>query len=200
MRAVHAAVAAGLLLRLAFGLGYWTGKPLTHDEREYLTLAANVAQGRGFATDAAGRDAAEGGVANKRAALRPRARLSRVPGAADVAGRRPPRRPAASRRAGGGENRPGDPRRGGDPRARGPGAARRRRPRRRRRRLDRRAVPAAGVDAGLRLERAARLGPGAGMRRLARRRDRWPAGRARRPRRRHARARGRRRSPPASAR
>ena len=33
---------------------------------------------------------------------------------------------------------------------------------------------------------------GAGMRRLARRRDRWPAGRARRPRRHHARARGRR--------
>ena len=54
MRAVHAAVAAGLLLRLAFGLGYWTGKPLTHDEREYLTLAANVAQGRGFATELPG--------------------------------------------------------------------------------------------------------------------------------------------------
>ena len=54
MRAVHAAVAAGLLLRLAFGLGYWTGKPLTHDEREYLTLAANIAQGRGFATELPG--------------------------------------------------------------------------------------------------------------------------------------------------
>ena len=54
MRAVHAAVAVGLLLRLAFGLGYWTGKPLTHDEREYLTLAANVAQGRGFATELPG--------------------------------------------------------------------------------------------------------------------------------------------------
>ena len=54
MRAVHAAVAAGLLLRLAFGLGYWTGKPLTHDEREYLTLAVNVAQGRGFATELPG--------------------------------------------------------------------------------------------------------------------------------------------------
>jgi 4-amino-4-deoxy-L-arabinose transferase-like glycosyltransferase len=54
MRAVHAAVAAGLLLRLAFGLGYWTGKPLTHDEREYLTLAINVAQGRGFATELPG--------------------------------------------------------------------------------------------------------------------------------------------------
>ena len=54
MRAVHAAVAVGLLLRLAFGLGYWTGKPLTHDEREYLTLAANVAQGRGFTTELPG--------------------------------------------------------------------------------------------------------------------------------------------------
>ena len=61
MRAVHAAVAAGLLLRLAFGLGYWTGKPLTHDEREYLTLAVNVAQGRGFATELPGDDA----VANR---------------------------------------------------------------------------------------------------------------------------------------
>jgi 4-amino-4-deoxy-L-arabinose transferase-like glycosyltransferase len=54
MRAVHAAVAVGLLLRLAFGLAYWTGKPLTHDEREYLTLAVNVAQGRGFATELPG--------------------------------------------------------------------------------------------------------------------------------------------------
>ncbi len=54
MRAVHAAVAVALLLRLAFGLGYWTGKPLTHDEREYLTLAVNVAQGRGFATELPG--------------------------------------------------------------------------------------------------------------------------------------------------
>ena len=57
MRAVHAAVAVGLLLRLAFGLGYWTGKPLTHDEREYLTLAVNVAQGRGFATELPGETA-----------------------------------------------------------------------------------------------------------------------------------------------
>jgi len=56
-RAIHAAVATGLLLRLAFGLGYWTGKPLTHDEREYLTLATNVAQGRGFATELPGEPA-----------------------------------------------------------------------------------------------------------------------------------------------
>jgi hypothetical protein len=36
-----------LLLRLAFGVFYWTGKPLTHDEREYLALAASVTAGRG---------------------------------------------------------------------------------------------------------------------------------------------------------
>lgn len=47
-RAVWLAVAAGLVLRLAFGFGYWTGKPLTHDEREYLALAQNLAGGRGF--------------------------------------------------------------------------------------------------------------------------------------------------------
>jgi 4-amino-4-deoxy-L-arabinose transferase-like glycosyltransferase len=56
-RAVQAAVVAGLLLRLAFALGYWTGKPLTHDEREYLALAANVAQGRGFVADLPGEPA-----------------------------------------------------------------------------------------------------------------------------------------------
>ncbi|MEO6214022.1 MAG: hypothetical protein ABIP65_10380 [Vicinamibacterales bacterium] len=43
------AAAAGLLLRLVFGLFYWTGKPLTHDEREYLSLAESLAAGRGFA-------------------------------------------------------------------------------------------------------------------------------------------------------
>ena len=53
-RSVQAAIVVALLARLAFGLGYWTGKPLTHDEREYLTLAANISQGRGFATDLPG--------------------------------------------------------------------------------------------------------------------------------------------------
>ena len=68
MRAVHAAVAVGLLLRLAFGLGYWTGKPLTQDEREYLTLAVNLAHGRGFSPElpgdapSAGAAAADGGA------------------------------------------------------------------------------------------------------------------------------------------
>ncbi|MFO7691740.1 MAG: glycosyltransferase family 39 protein [Vicinamibacterales bacterium] len=47
-RAVWLAVAAGIAMRLAFALGYWVDKPLTHDEREYLLLARNVAEGRGF--------------------------------------------------------------------------------------------------------------------------------------------------------
>lgn len=47
-RATWLAVALALLLRLAFGLGYWVGKPLTHDEREYLILGRSVAEGRGF--------------------------------------------------------------------------------------------------------------------------------------------------------
>ncbi len=57
MRGVWLAVAVGLLLRLAFGLAYWTGKPLTHDEREYLAIAANLAQGRGFAGELPGEPA-----------------------------------------------------------------------------------------------------------------------------------------------
>jgi 4-amino-4-deoxy-L-arabinose transferase-like glycosyltransferase len=47
-RVVWLAVAVGVAARLAFGLGYWVGKPLTHDEREYLLLARNIAAGRGF--------------------------------------------------------------------------------------------------------------------------------------------------------
>jgi hypothetical protein len=47
-RLILAAAAAGLVLRLAFGFGYWTGKPLTHDEREYLALAQSLADGRGL--------------------------------------------------------------------------------------------------------------------------------------------------------
>ena len=46
--AICLAVFAGLALRLLFGLGYWVGKPLTHDEREYLSLATNLVEGRGF--------------------------------------------------------------------------------------------------------------------------------------------------------
>jgi 4-amino-4-deoxy-L-arabinose transferase-like glycosyltransferase len=51
---VVGAVGLGLVLRLAFGLGYWQGKPMTHDEREYLALASNMAAGRGFTTDLPG--------------------------------------------------------------------------------------------------------------------------------------------------
>jgi 4-amino-4-deoxy-L-arabinose transferase-like glycosyltransferase len=47
-RAVWLALAVGIAARLAFALGYWVDKPLTHDEREYLLLAGNVAEGRGF--------------------------------------------------------------------------------------------------------------------------------------------------------
>jgi hypothetical protein len=47
------------VLRLGFGLLYWTGKPLTHDEREYLALATNLASGRGFTHDLPGEPATE---------------------------------------------------------------------------------------------------------------------------------------------
>jgi hypothetical protein len=46
-----AAAVAGLALRAAFGLLYWVGKPLTHDEREYLALAHSLSEGRGFTYD-----------------------------------------------------------------------------------------------------------------------------------------------------
>lgn len=47
-RLVLGAVVLGLVLRLAFALFYWTDKPLTQDEREYLALAGSLADGRGF--------------------------------------------------------------------------------------------------------------------------------------------------------
>jgi 4-amino-4-deoxy-L-arabinose transferase-like glycosyltransferase len=47
-RLILIAAAAGLLLRLAFGLLYWTDKPLTHDENEYLTLARSLSDGHGL--------------------------------------------------------------------------------------------------------------------------------------------------------
>ena len=52
-RWISAAAAAGLVLRIAFGMAYWVGKPLNHDEREYLALAQSLANGRGFAYDPA---------------------------------------------------------------------------------------------------------------------------------------------------
>jgi 4-amino-4-deoxy-L-arabinose transferase-like glycosyltransferase len=52
-RGLALAAAAGLLLRLAFGLAYWVAEPLTRDEREYLSLARSLAAGRGFVYDEA---------------------------------------------------------------------------------------------------------------------------------------------------
>jgi 4-amino-4-deoxy-L-arabinose transferase-like glycosyltransferase len=45
------AAIGGCLLRLAFGLGYWTGQPLTRDEAEYLSLARSLTSGDGFVYD-----------------------------------------------------------------------------------------------------------------------------------------------------
>jgi 4-amino-4-deoxy-L-arabinose transferase-like glycosyltransferase len=42
----------GVVLRLAFGLLYWTHQPLTRDELEYLSLARSLAAGHGFTYDA----------------------------------------------------------------------------------------------------------------------------------------------------
>jgi 4-amino-4-deoxy-L-arabinose transferase-like glycosyltransferase len=47
-RLIIAAAAVGLVLRLAFAFGYWVGRPLTHDEREYLALARSLTLGKGF--------------------------------------------------------------------------------------------------------------------------------------------------------
>ena len=49
---LFAAAAAGLVLRLAFGLGYWVDKVMTRDEVEYLSLARSLAAGDGFVFDA----------------------------------------------------------------------------------------------------------------------------------------------------
>ena len=45
------AAALGFALRLVFSLGYWIDKPLTKDEREYLSLARSLVRGHGFCTD-----------------------------------------------------------------------------------------------------------------------------------------------------
>jgi 4-amino-4-deoxy-L-arabinose transferase-like glycosyltransferase len=47
-RCIVACVVAGLALRAAFALCYWTAQPLTHDEREYLALARSLARGDGY--------------------------------------------------------------------------------------------------------------------------------------------------------
>ena len=46
-----AAAGLGLVLRLGFGLGYWTNEVLTRDEHEYLSLARSLTAGRGFVYD-----------------------------------------------------------------------------------------------------------------------------------------------------
>jgi len=50
-RLIVAAAVVGFLLRLAFGIGYWQHRPLTHDEHEYLALAKNLTLGKGFTYD-----------------------------------------------------------------------------------------------------------------------------------------------------
>jgi hypothetical protein len=47
-RLMAAAAIAGLAFRLAFALVYWVDRPLTHDEREYLSLGRSIAGGKGF--------------------------------------------------------------------------------------------------------------------------------------------------------
>jgi hypothetical protein len=47
-RWILTAAVAGLVARLAFGLLYWTGKPMTHDEHEYLSLAQSLQDGYGL--------------------------------------------------------------------------------------------------------------------------------------------------------
>jgi hypothetical protein len=47
-RCIVACAVAGFALRAAFALVYWTGQPLTHDEREYLALARSLARGDGY--------------------------------------------------------------------------------------------------------------------------------------------------------
>lgn len=47
-RWILAAALVGLVARLGFSFVYWTDKPLTHDEREYLALASSLEAGRGF--------------------------------------------------------------------------------------------------------------------------------------------------------
>jgi 4-amino-4-deoxy-L-arabinose transferase-like glycosyltransferase len=48
---IAAAAIVGFALRLAFALGYWVDRPLTHDEQEYLQLAKNIREGRGLVYD-----------------------------------------------------------------------------------------------------------------------------------------------------
>ncbi len=53
LRVSVAVFLVAVVIRLAFGLGYWNDKPLTRDEQEYLALAASLAGGHGFTYDRA---------------------------------------------------------------------------------------------------------------------------------------------------
>jgi 4-amino-4-deoxy-L-arabinose transferase-like glycosyltransferase len=48
---IGVAIVVGLAARLLFGFLYWTGKPLTLDEQEYILLARNVTRGHGLTYD-----------------------------------------------------------------------------------------------------------------------------------------------------
>jgi 4-amino-4-deoxy-L-arabinose transferase-like glycosyltransferase len=61
-----AALVTAAVLRVAFALAYWTDKPLTHDEHEYLALGESIAEGHGVRyekADEEGRPAARYGRA-----------------------------------------------------------------------------------------------------------------------------------------
>ena len=64
-RLILAAAGVALLLRLAFAFFYWTDKPLTHDEREYLSLAESLSGGRGFTYDETGDTGTARGLAGR---------------------------------------------------------------------------------------------------------------------------------------
>lgn len=65
------ALLVGLAARLAFALGYWQQKPLTHDEQEYLALGLNLAAGHGFSRALPGAPTGESVEAFSRAPLYP---------------------------------------------------------------------------------------------------------------------------------
>jgi 4-amino-4-deoxy-L-arabinose transferase-like glycosyltransferase len=59
-RWIGACVIVGFALRSVFALVYWSGKPLTHDEQEYLALARSLARGAGYAYPPDSADAGTG--------------------------------------------------------------------------------------------------------------------------------------------
>lgn len=51
VRALLFVALVGVVVRLAFGFGYWTDQPMTRDEHEYLSLARSLTAGEGFTYD-----------------------------------------------------------------------------------------------------------------------------------------------------